>query len=79
MLEQMQRQGGNHQTTIIHIDPIDLNVMGIFHRQPTTETTGFGSELEQMLGPLLGEQRAENGLNFDQLLQYIMEHDPKYE
>ena len=77
MLEQMQRQGGNHQTTIIHIDPIDLNVMGIFHRQPTSEPEPSVPGLEQMFGPLAGGSRLESGLNFDQLLQYIMEHDPK--
>ena len=68
MLEQMQRQGGNHQTTIIHIDPIDLNVVGIFHNQPTTETA-----------PLRGFDHftRESGMGFDQLLQYLLEHDPK--
>eukprot|EP01022_Parablepharisma_sp_SALTPOND_P008105 TRINITY_DN135211_c0_g1_i1.p3 TRINITY_DN135211_c0_g1~~TRINITY_DN135211_c0_g1_i1.p3 ORF type:complete len:187 (-),score=18.23 TRINITY_DN135211_c0_g1_i1:80-640(-) len=71
MLEQMQRQGGNHQTTIIHIDPIDLNVVGIFHNQPTTETTAIRG-LDHLYGA------RESGGGFDQLLQYLLEHDPKY-
>ncbi len=72
MLERMREQGGNHQTTIIHIDPIDLNVMGIFHRTPTNEPLG-----EDSIVLPEGEVFA-GGLTYEQLLQRIMENDPKY-
>lgn len=72
-MEQMQRQGGNHQTTIIHIDPIDLNVVGIFHNQPTNEPIPPNIGLDHYMG-----SGNEGGMEFNQLLQYLMEHDPKY-
>ena len=68
MASQMRRQGATHQTTVLHIDPIDLNVIGIFHNQSSRE-----DGLPQNLGE--GE---ENEATFNQILQYLMEHDPKY-
>lgn len=71
MVEQMRRQGSNNQTTVLHIDPVDLNVVGIFHNRTNRE-----SSLLQNLGDF--NDSGEGDTNFNQILQYLMEHDPKY-
>lgn len=70
MIEQMRQQGSNNQTTVLHIDPVNLNVIGMFHNQANRE-----NPLVQGLGDLY--DIGEGGMNFNQILQYIMEHDPK--
>jgi len=70
MVDQMRIQGTNHQTTVLHIDPIDLNVVGVFHNQTTRENS-----LLQGLGEIY--DTGDGDINLDRILQYIMEHDPK--
>jgi len=71
MVDQMRRQGGNNQRTVLHIDPVDLNVVGIFHNH-----TNRNNSLMQNLGDL--NDLGDGNMNFNQILQYLMEHDPKY-
>ena len=65
----MAAHGANQQTTIIHIDPTDLNIMGVMNGPPTVESAiGFQGLSDG----------TTNGMSLDQLIQHIMEHDPKY-
>ncbi len=80
------------RTTVFHFGPTNYNVFGVYNAATagsaaTNATQGLGNLLNQsmnaILGPLLGTAPPAfagpgGPMTFEQLLQYLAEHDPKY-
>ena len=68
------------RTAVFHFGPANYNFFGSYGTNPNAQAAPFdlSAMLNGFMGPIMGATGAmPHVMGFEQLLQYLSEHDPK--